>query len=1002
MGAGSRRVSLMLFFACLSVSTASAQSRATSADLTGIVRDQSHAVVPQASITAINLDTNLERVAESGSDGRFDIPAVRTGAYRVRVEFPGFAPFIAEPVELSLGSSVSLDVVLYLANVSQQVTVSAASPTGNLQQTVIANVVSQRQISDLPINGRNFMSFSLIVPGVVADRMPIQGVTSTSGLSFAGQRARSNNITVDGLDNNDETVGGVRATFSQEAVQEFQVLTQSYSAEFGKAAGGVVNIVTKSGTNVRSGSLFSYFRDDALNAKEHFEAFDPDGRSVDQAKAPYHQKQFGGVLGGPLKKNRTFFFGSFERLDVAANNFVTIDDKTPVAVAGQPSGTAADILRRAGFPIQTGHVPYDVRSNHFVTKLDHNIRPTQTLTLRYNYADGYNGNSETWGGLNAESRGASLHNQDQMFAASHTAILSPRFVNEMRLQVATRQQSVLGLDPTCAGPCDRLDEGGPTLEIAGVANVGRNRLTPQFRENMRYQVVDTMSYGAGKHLWKSGVDFNVVDHPQSSLPLHFGGRYIFAPLPAIPGLLSAPISAIQAVALGLPAAYVQGYGNAATSYATRDLSAFIQDQWRVNQTLTVQAGARYQAQFWQARPYTIPGYGTYQIPGDYNNLAPRLGFAWNPSGDKKTSLHGAYGVYYDNVISAGIGVANVVNGASDGLRTLVLRFPQSLTAWNAPGRRLSESAGGTFPSLTISIDPNLKASYSHQLSVGLDRALGAQTTVAAAFLYGRGFNQLGTIDYNPVVPSLGAGRRPEDVNGIAGTTASILQYTSYGDTWYRAVTFAMRKRFADRYQFLASYVLSKAEDNSSDFQTTFIPQSNGQGRDRSNPDGLPIGFDPANERGAALQDQRHRFTMSGSYEGPGGLRAASIVTISSGVPFNILAGTDLNGDGDGGTFPTDRARRIPSDPASAVPRNAGRLPTEATVDVRVSRKFRLLGRSTIEPMLDVFNLFNRVNFTDVNNVFGIGAFPDSPLLTYGKFQRAAQPLQAQLAVRIVF
>jgi hypothetical protein len=995
-------MSFAIILGTISAASALAQSRATSADLTGLVKDESQAVVPGVRVTATNLETNLERVVVSGAGGQFDILALPTGPYRVRFELAGFAPVVAEPVELLLGSLISLDIVLRVAGVTEQVTVESESPAIDLQRTVVGQVVSQGQISDLPINGRNFISFALIAPGVNADRMPIQGVTATTGLSFAGQRARSNNITVDGLDNNDETVGGVRATFSQEAVREFQVLTQSYSAEFGKAAGGVVNIVTKSGTNVPSGTLFSYFRDDVFNAKEHFELFDPSGQAIEQPKAPYSQKQFGGVIGGPLKMNRTFAFGSFERLDVTANNFVTIDDKTTVFAEGQPVGTPAAILRRAGFPIQTGHVPYDVRSNQFFVKADHNIQPNQTLTLRYSYGAGYNGNAETWGGLVAESRGAALDNHDHMLAASHTAILSARVVNELRFQFARRRQSILGLDPTCEAVCDREDEGGPTIEIAGIANAGRNRLTPQRRQNTRTQLLDTVSYGAGRHLWKAGVDVSAVAHPESSLPLHFGGRYIFAALPAIPGLLPAPISAIQALALNLPAAYVQGYGVASTSYMTRELSGFVQDHWRAAANLTVMAGARYQTQFWGDRTYSTPGYGSFQVPPDRNNLAPRLGVSWMPSGNNRLSIHGAYGIYYDNIISAGIGVANTINGAIDGVRTLVLRFPNSLPAWNAPGRRLPESAVGTYPSLTISIDPNLKTSYSHQVSLGVDREIAPQMTVSTTFLYGRGFNQLGTIDYNPLVPELGAGRRPADVGGRPGTSASVLQYTSYGETWYRGLTLAVRKRFADRYQFLASYVLSKTEDNSSDFQTAFIPQNNGRGRDPNMLGGLPIGFDPSAERGASQQDQRHRFVMSGSYEAAGGFQLGGIITLGSGVPFNIVAGTDLNGDGDGGTFPTDRARRVPSDSGSAVPRNAGRLPAELTLDVRVGRVFRFGGKSRLEPMFEVFNLFNRTNFTEVNNVFGVGSFPDVALPTYGQFQRAGPPRQAQLAVRVLF
>jgi hypothetical protein len=497
------------------------------------------------------------------------------------------------------------------------------------------------------------------------------------------------------------------------------------------------------------------------------------------------------------------------------------------------------------------------------------------------------------------------------------------------------------------------------------------------------------------------VDFNIVDHSVSSLPLQFGGRYIFAPLPAVPGLLPEPITAIQAVALNLPAAYVQGYGNPDTTYLTGDVSAFVQDQWRIGPTLTLQGGLRYQTQFWPARDYNVPGYGAYAIPGDRNNFAPRVAATWIPRASKRESLHGAYGLYYDNVISGIVGIADVISGTSNGVRTLVMRFPQSIAAWNAPGRRLPESAVGTFPSLVIPVSPDLKTSYSHQMSVGVDRELWPRATMSVEFLHVRGLKHLGVIDYNPLVASLGPGRRPEDVDGRPGTSASILQYTSYAGISYTALVLSVRKRLSEGYQFLASYTLSKTSDDSSDFQNSFIPEINGRGRDPDRDNQLPLGFDPAHEHGASQQDQRHRFVLSGTVE-VRRVQIAGIVTIGSGVPFNILAGADLNADGDGGTFPPDRARRNPADPASAVPRNAGRMPSESTVDLRISRKFKLRGKSAVEPMLEVFNLFNRVNFTDVNTIFGTGAFPDHPLPTYGQFLRAAPLRQVQLAARLHF
>ena len=303
-------------------------------------------------------------------------------------------------------------------------------------------------------------------------------------------------------------------------------------------------------------------------------------------------------------------------MDVRTNNFVTIDDTTPVVLFGRPIGTAAGILRSAGFPVETGNVPYIVRSNQLLLKLDRPITQNQHIWIRYNYADGLNENIEPWGGLVARSRGASLDNTDHVLAASHTAIVGSKTVNELRFQFARRDQKVNSLDPNCGGPCTAEDQGGPTLEILGVASVGRQRFTPQPRLNARYQLLDTISLFRGNHQWKAGFDFNYVDHKMQSLPLHFGGRYLFQPLPAIPGLLPEPITGIQALALGLPAAYIQGYGNSSATYGYSDLSLFAQDDWRVSAKVTLKMGVRYQNQFWPGTLLNTPG-----VPMPYESRA---------------------------------------------------------------------------------------------------------------------------------------------------------------------------------------------------------------------------------------------------------------------------------------------------------------------------------------------------------------------------------------------
>jgi hypothetical protein len=988
---------------CLAVAgIASGQTRATSADFTGTIVDQQSAVLPGATVTATNNDTNFSRSATTDETGHFFIPALPPGRYGVRAELQGFAPRSVNDVVLSLGSQVDVRLQLNVAGGQELVVVAGVAPVVDPQKTVVSSVITQDQIDRLPINGRSFIGFSLLAPGVSTDRTPQQGASGTSGLTFAGQRARSNNITVDGLDNNDASIGAVRATFSQEAVREFQVLTSSFSAEFGKAAGGVVNIVTKSGTNTLGGNIFFFGRDDALNAKDHFEKFDVSGNAITREKAPYGQKQYGGTLGGPIRKDQTFYFLSFERLDINANNFVTIDDTTPVIYGGQNFGTAAQILRNAGFPVQTGNSPYRIQSSQFLGKIDHTLNANNLLTTRFNWAKDLNENIEPFGGIVARSRGAVLNSHDVMLAASETSVRSSKMVNEMRFQVALRDQTVRSLDPLCGGECTQENQGGPTLEVLGVASVGRQRFTPQPRKNTRYQVLDTLSYYTGAHQLKAGFDFNYIDQREQSLPLHFGGRYIFAAFTAAQaqqlGLPALDVSPIVAVRLGLPGRYVQGYGNSLAPYTYKDFSLFAQDDWRVTPRLTAKFGLRYQVQMWPDVNYTVSGYPTtYSFPGDGNNVAPRLGVVWDPKGDRKTTIHGAYGVYFDNLITGLIGITKGINGR-DGVRTLVSSLPATLAAWNAPGRRLPEPAT-PYPSLVITVDPGLETPYAHHLAGGVAHELPGQMSLSADIIYVRGFKQPSTLDYNPLVSSLGAGRRPADVNGVPGTSTSVLQYTSFGETWYRGLTVSAARRFLNRHQLMVSYTLSKAEDNGTDFQSEFIAQDSGRGRNPADLNGLPLGFEPDSEKGPSLQDERHRFVASGIYMLPRDVELSSIVTIGAGRPYNILAGADLNSDGDGGA--TDRARGTLNEIATSAMRNAGTLPGQATVDLRVARRF-MFGRTNVEGIFEIFNLFDKVNYTSVNNVWGTGAYPASPLPSYGKFTQAGSPRQMQLAVKVGF
>jgi len=988
---------MVLVFLLLTPVLVFAQARLTGSDLQGSVRDESGGLLPGVTVTATNAATNQSRSGVTESDGTYYIPALPAGLYNVTADLSGFAPQSRNDIRLLLGQRVDLDFTMRVG-ATESIVVSAVAPVVDTTQADVSTVVSQEQIDSLPTNGRNFLSFSVLTPGVTNDRTPQQGASATSGLSFGGQRARSNNIMVDGVDNNDPIVGAVRATFSQEAIQEFQVLTNSYSAEFGKASGGVVNIITRSGTNDPSGNLFYFFRDDSMNTKSIFEKEDVFGNSIDRDKAPFDQSQYGATFGGPIVRDRTFFFLSAEKLNIEASNFVTIN------------ATAAALLNAAGFPVELGNVPYEVESQDYLAKIDHQWTQANNLTARLSYSKLLNENIEPFGGITSRSRGASQDRKDWALALSETDVLSNHWVNELRGQYAAEDQLISSLDPNCNGICDDQFEGGPTVEIVGVASVGRQRFTPQPRDNERFQLKDTINFAGSKHFAKMGFDWNYIRTNETALPLHFGGRFIFQGLPAIPALgLPTPLTALQAFAAGLPAAYVQGYGTSGDSYDDYDLALFAQDDWTVSDRLTVKAGLRYQKQFGYDTDFTVsaPGGGTftYQIPEDNNNIAPRVALVFDPRGDGRSSIHGSYGIFYDNHILANAQIAEGIDGVE--LRTLVRTITTGARdAWNAPGRRLPEPTA-PYASLVISPDPGLETPYAHQASFGYDRVIGTNTAISADLLYVRGYNQLGTIDYNPVIPALGAGRRPNDRIGpagtpVAGTSASILQYTSFAETEYKGLTLALSRRLADRFQYLVSYTLSKAEDTSTDFQSNFIVENNGAGRDMSDPTGLPVGFDPESERGPATHDQRHRLVISGLYQAPFGFNLSTIITAASGRPYTPLAGADLNGDGNGGAFPSDRARTNPADPSTAVKRNSETMEEQFSVDARVSKRFSFGSTFAFEGILDVFNLFDRVNYTEINNIFGPGAYPSSGLNTYGLYEQALPGRQFQLGAKFVF
>jgi len=932
--------------------------QAANATLTGTITDPNGAVVSGASITATQKSTGVKRETVSNENGLYVLSNMAPGDYELRVEAKGFTTKVSKTaVSLKVGQTVTLNVPLDIGvNESVQVDLDTRRQLIDNNDSLVHGIVNSREVESLPLNGRNFLELALLVPGNSPAPNFDPTKTNTVVISSAGQLGRGGNVTIDGVDTNDDVVGGSIQNISQDAIQEFQIATNRFSAQLGRSGSSVINVITRAGTNDLHGSGSFYFRDSALQGLPA--TFD---RSLSQSP-PFDREQYAFALGGPIRKDRAWFFGSFENRN-----------QDGVVLVG-----ARDLASRT---IRRDFAPSPLDDFMTTNRVDWNPTDSDRLNFRYSFQREKGITASTLvRSIGSASQRQSSQNKAHTFLANYTRLISPRDVNSFNFSFSDFINDTLPVTP------------GPQLTFPSIQD-GASFRVPQQTKQRRFQFSDTYTLIRGNHVFYLGGE---VQRVQSDLDLKVfqqGRIELIEDFPDFDRNLDGRVDdndLLFAVTLrsGFPDRPLL-LPDTNNTY----LAGFVQDDWKVHPQFTLNLGLRYEldtdvknvSRTDELNPLILPFLNGTRTR-DKNNFAPRVGFNYSTS-DLRTSIHAGYGVYYDRVT---LEIQTLERGL-DG-RAL----PVEVRAGNLffiPPPFLFDPVNGVFPppAPTLAnpftgfvlpgagagginiIDNDLQNPMVHQMNVGVQHELSNQFAVRADYVrnFGTHFiigRVIGAVPFNPVVGG------PDIVKNLESSVR----------TKYDGLLLSVEKRFANRYQFRASYTLSRSLNYANDDQ---IPFSNG-----------PIDSnDLRREYGPTPNDQRHRFSFSGVFQLPGDVKLSPIFSLASSVPIDILlpdgssrvcelqrnagvrqfhTGADLNValsqiNAAGGSLCPNPDPSTGFKPRVLVPlvRDDLKLGDNfSSLDLRVSKVFRVGERWTIEPIAEVFNLFNVTNVLGVSNV----------------------------------
>lgn len=972
------RFILVCYSALVFQSVTFAQSQANTGTIEGTVSDPSGRAVPNASVSIVNSGTNFTRELKTDNEGRFRGLLLPLGPYRVTVKAPSFGTAVREGMDLAVGQSITLAITVSISQVNEVVSVTAGAPILESERVEDSTYLNTRSVQDLPNNGRNFLSLVPLTPGVSI----VQGPDGAE-ISINGQKGINNNISIDGADNNNpffgEQRGGQRPAFtvSLDAIKEVQVVADSAPAEFGRSSGGFINVVTQSGTNNVHGTLHEYQKWTGLTSRL------ADGTRL----SAFSQEQFGGTIGGAIKKDKLFYFGAYDQqffTQTKQNNGARIDP-----------GLVNFFATKLGDPNESG--PITRKDNAIATlgKIDWYASEKNLFTARYNFAHSYQPN----GTFDVEQWGRSANAIERDFSHSISlqlnTTISPSVLNEARFQFAREDRPRDYAGPNLPGQTRPFPDTG--IDFGGQYRFGEPFFIPTKDHDTRFQVNDNLSLIRGGHSIKLGAELNRTATTQTFVGFA-NGRYIFDSVQGFEnyvnigptfvecsngttnnfGTCPAGASITGPLELYLQFAGVNGLSTSAAG--TQNLvqwepALFLQDKWKVRPNLTVSYGLRWDA---QVEPPVLtdpskvffapfigkPGFpsnGT--IPSSWKQFQPRLGIVWDPTNHGKTLVRLGGGIYYARTPGLDLASTRSTNGSvgqsiyRDSTFNGFGITPPAYTALVPNASNLPPSD----PQVYVT-DKNFTNPRTYTWALNLEQALTSDLKITAGFDYSKTVHAARFVDRNdPVFGSpFSFGLGADGKNGIGQLTT----LESSSKALYRGLTITLQKRFSQHFQFQMNYQLSEDladDDNERDpFSYRYAVANN---------------FKP--DYGFSDRNERHRFNMFGFYQGPWGIEFSPLISFHSPQPISVAN------------------RLLPN--GYIVKRNTlYKDNTFFSFDLRAAKTFRLSERFKLQASVDAFNLTNRKN----------PKHPETTSLLFnfdGTVQSGlGDPRQEQLGLRLVF